>query len=535
MKKKLVAIVLGIMLCSGSVLAGCGNSEQQVGEEKAEVALGESTENITDTEDKNNSSKENHTDKLNVFINMPWYEVDSFTGIIPEEIKKQTGVDLEVTLATDANQLGVMIGSGDIPDLVFTDVELDRLSNSNLCYSYTELEEQFGASFNEKSNEIKNIARSLSSDGDYYTMLTLYNTNEEMAELKVGAPGQCCIYYRKDLLKKLGNPEMNTVEDLMNVLELCKTEFPDMVPLGLGGVWKFQWLSNWLGLDQYNPETGDFYFDASAPGYKNFLKTANMFVRKGYVTAEAYANEIEADADQLAFNNESVFYVWYISSDALARLNREIKKVVPDGEWGILPRLSSVANYSAGRGWAGAFVSRNCSNPEAAARLLTYLHSTEGGHTSMWGREGIEYELDTDGVPQFSEEFLKARSDGKLNELYNFRFNFGASSIDEIYLLNSGLDSELLDAISTYGTNRVNFPEIAIAAPKSSSDEGVILSKLNEIVKSYDAKVIFAASDEEFESNYQEYIDALKKTGLDQYNSYMKQAIAEAKNDLEQE
>lgn len=532
MRKRITIASMVILLCLGNILTACGKSSPSAAEnnetEKEEVAVDQEGSGAENT-----SADVKETDKLSIFINMPWYEVDSFTGIIPDEIKRNTGVDLDVTLATDANQLGVMIGSGDLPDMIFTDVELDRLSNSSLCYSYTELEEEFGASFAEKDDEYKNIGRALSADGDYYTMLNVYSTNEEMSNLKVGAPGQCCIYYRKDLMEQLGNPKMETVEDFMGVLEQCKTEFPDKVPLGLGGVWKFQWLTNWLGLDQYNPETGDFYFDASAPKYKDFLKTANTFARNGYVTAEAYANEIEADSHQQAYNDECVFYVWYISSDSLAGLNKEIQKVVPEAEWGVLPRLSQSESYSAGKGWAGAFVSRNCSNPEAAAKLLTYLHSTEGSRTSMWGREGVEYELDADGVPQFTDEFLQVRSDGKLNEVYNFRFNFGSTSLIEIYLLNSGLDPEILEAISTYGKTYVNYPEVAIAAPKSNSDEGVILAKLNEIVKSYDAKVIFAASDEEFESCYQEYMDALKQSGVEQYNSYMEQAIKDAKEILE--
>ena len=530
MRKKIIVTSMVVLLCLGNILAGCGKSEQPAqGEEKekietVDVGNGEET-SAADTQE---------TDRLNVFINMPWYEVDSFTGIIPEEIKKQTGVELDVTLATDANQLGVMIGSGDLPDLIFTDVELDRLSNSSLCYSYSELEKEFGASFAEKDDEVKNIGRALSADGDYYTMLNNYSTNEEMDGLKIGAPGQCCIYYRKDLMEQLGNPELNTVEDFMDVLEQCKTEFPDMVPLGLGGVWKFQWLSNWLGLEQYNAETGEFYFDASAPKYKDFLKTANSFARNGYVTAEAYANEIEADSHQQAYNNECVFYVWYISSDVIAGLNKETQKVAPEAEWNVLPRLSQTESYSAGKGWAGAFVSRSCSNPEAAAKLLTYLHSNKGAQSYMWGREGVDYEIDADGVPQFTDEFLQVRSEGRLNEVYNFRFNFGATAINEIYLLNSGLEPELLESISTYGKTYRNYPEVAIAAPKSNSDEGVILAKLNEIVKSYDSKTIFAASDEEFESCYQEYMDALKQSGVEQYNSYMEQAIKDAKEILEQ-
>ncbi len=127
MKKKIVNRILCGMLTLGCVLGS-----------QAGVML---------------ASADEATDTLDVFINMSWYPNDSFTGIIPDLIKEETGVDLNVTIATDSNQLGVMIGSGELPDLVFTDTELDRLSNPNVCYSYTELESDYGASFAEAREE----------------------------------------------------------------------------------------------------------------------------------------------------------------------------------------------------------------------------------------------------------------------------------------------------------------------------------------------------------------------------------------------
>lgn len=524
-----MAMLLGTAVLASSFLTGCSGSSGQT----APPAAGESetAEPKTGEEVKADTGS---TDTLDVFINMSWYPIDSFTGAIPELIREKTGVDLNVTIATDSNQLGVMIGSGEIPDLVFTDVELDRLSNPNVCYSYTELEELYGASFAEAREDAKNICSSLSTDGNYYTLLNNYNTNEEWANLQLGAPGQSCILYRKDLLEKMGNPPINTMEDFLNVLEQCKTEYPDMVPFGLGGYWKFQVLENFMGVysNQFNPETGEYYYEASAPGYKDFLKTANQMARNGYVTAEAYANENEADGHQLAYNNGSVFYTWFLSYNNFIQLQTETKKINPDAEWALLPKLGSSGQIGTGIGWAGAFVSKNCKNPEAAARLLTYLHSEEGRKASMWGREGIDFTMGENGVPEFSEDYKAARSDGSFNEKYNSLFYFGSTAIDELYMNYSGLDQNLLDVFSSYGKGYQNFPEVGVAKPVSSTDEGVIFTKMEELRKSYEAKVIFTSSDEAFESAYEEYMTALEKTGLTTYNDYMKQAILDAKTDL---
>lgn len=529
MKKKLVALFLCSVMITGAALSGCGTSSADSPDSRQEVPEAAEKEISPDSQ-----TTDQALDTLDIFVNFSWYPVDSFTGIIPDLIKEKTGVDLNVTVATDNSQLGVMIGSGEIPDLVFTDVELDRLSNPNVCISYPELEEKYGADFSGARKVAVDIAKSLSSDDTYYTLLNNFNTNEEWANLQVGAPGQTCIYYRKDLVEKLGNPQIQTLDDFMSVLEQCKTAYPDMAPFGLGGNSKFQAIASAMGVsaDQYNPETGDYYYEASSPSYKSFLQTANQMARNGYVTAEAYANENEADGHQSAYNNGCVFYTWFLSYSNFVQLQTESRKINPEAEWALLPRLGDKGAIGTARGWAGTFVSKDCSNPEAAARILTYLHSEEGRRAAMWGREGIDYTLGENDVPIFSEEFKISRQDGSFNEKYNALFYFGSSAIEELYMNYSGLDEDILAAFTTYGKNYKNYPEIGVSLPLSSTDEGIIYAKMEELKKSYEAKVIFAASDEEFESSYQEYMDALEATGLSTYNEYMRSAIQENKKML---
>lgn len=508
MKKRIVASALSLILAGSSLITGI-----QVKEVKAE-----------------------EVDTLNVFINMPWYPIDSFTGIIPDLIKEKTGVDLEVTVATDTNQLGVMISAGELPDLIFTHDEggaLSRLSNSKICYSYPELEE-YGADFSEVNEENKNIAKSFSEDDSYYTLLNNYSTKEEWDNLKIGAPGQAGIFVRQDIMDELGNPKIESMEDFMNVLAMCKENYPDMVPLGLGGYWKSESIKNEMGLykNQYDAETGEYYYEASAPGYKEFLQTMNEMARKGYITAEAYATESESDTHQTAYNNGCVFYTWYLSYSNLAQLQRETQKIHPEAEWRVLPYFGEgcIGNNA---GTAGCFVSKNCSNPEAAARLLTYLHSQEGRRASLWGREGVEYTLGDDGVPVFSQEYMDARDNGELYTTYNTMFYFGSTLCDEIYMNFSGVDQATLDDFYTYSPKFVNYPELGMAKPVSSSNEGVIYTKLEDLRKNYEAKVIFAGSDDDFEKYYDEYMEALEKTGVQEYNDYMKESIQESVQELE--
>jgi putative aldouronate transport system substrate-binding protein len=153
---------------------------------------------------------------LKVFINMPWYPTKTFTGIIPEEITRQTGVKLDVTVAVDANQLGVMIASGELPDLIYTDGLHDRLSNANVCYDYDSLISKYKLDWKISPLQRGN-ALSFSSGGKLYCVLNHFSPIEEWKKTSFGVPMEPSLFVRKDLLDQLDNPPLNTLDDLTKV------------------------------------------------------------------------------------------------------------------------------------------------------------------------------------------------------------------------------------------------------------------------------------------------------------------------------
>ena len=526
MRKKVLATLLAVVMLMG--ITACGNSAPY----SDETAVKEDTESAQESSSEQNTSS-NEVVTLNIFINESWWPVDTFTGIIPEAITEATGVTLNVTVTADSSQLGVMIASNELPDIVFTSTEHDRLSNSKLCYSYVELADMYGYDLGGNEEQI-NIAKSFSSDDDYYCLLNWYDTDEEWESLTVGAPGQCGIFYRKDLLDAAGIALPTTAEEFMDVLGQCKEAYPDMTPFGLGGTWKFQALSTWLGVGDSIYNGSAYYYDSSASAYKGLLKYCNELYRNGYITAEDYANENEADSHQNAYNNKCIFYSWYTSVVNLNQLNSETAKNQEGAEWALMDPIADLngevhACYGTSKGWGGTFVSKNCKDPEAAARLISFLCSEEGQKLTLWGREGIDY-VEVDGELQFSEEWLETRkSTDKMNEKFNTYFYFGTRQTISLKSDFSGIEEELAEQFTPYGVGYKNYPEIGIAMPTSATDEGVILSKLNETKKVQEAKVIFSDSDKAFETNFEEYMKAMEQIGVSTYNEYMNAKIKEVK------
>ena len=89
-----------------------------------------------------------------------------------------------------------------------------------------------------------------------------------------------------------------------------------------------------------------------------------------------------------------------------------------------------------------------------------------------------------------------------------------------------------MDAFAKNKPEKMIHPEISIAAPVSSSDEGVIRAKINEAREAELAKIYTAKTDEEFEAAYAEYMALLDKIGVQQLNEYMTNRVAEVKEDF---
>lgn len=507
MKKKMISVLLASALAMGSLTGVTVLADN----EKDEVT------------------------KLTAFVNATWYWTDQWNGIIPEEITKNTGVELDITVAADSSQLGLMIASNDLPDLVITSAEMDRLSNPNYCYAYEDLMEEYNIAGEGFTEMQKAIGRSYSSDGKYYAIKNVFNTAEDWSKVNIAA-GQGCLYYRKDIWEALGSPKMENLDDFMNVLEMVKENYPDMVPWQLGGNWKFQTLSTWIGCTGegvygYN-EDGSVVYKTSHDKYHDFLKYANELARKGYITAEAYANEKEEDAFQVPYNGNCFAFSSYLKAGNFSQITSNCTD--PDAVWEVMPSLGEGAT-EIGTGFVGTFISKSCSDPEAAMRLVDYLFSEEGRHLSRWGREGEEWNWvdQENGVVEFSDEYTEALNDPDLmKEKYNYYQYYGANAIDDVTPDFIAFSEENRKAALTYMEKYSVAPEIGIAKPVSSSDEGIIEAKLKEAVKAEEAKIIFTETDEEFEAAYENLQEIAKKIGVDQLNEYMTNRVKEVKEEL---
>ena len=87
MKKRLLALLSATVIAG--VFVGCGSGSNNVNQQDtSENAQTTGTQNSTEQ-----SSAKTTMDTLDIFINMSWYPVSKFEGIIPDIIKSKTVVE----------------------------------------------------------------------------------------------------------------------------------------------------------------------------------------------------------------------------------------------------------------------------------------------------------------------------------------------------------------------------------------------------------------------------------------------------------
>lgn len=527
MKKRVLAAFLTAVMMLES-LAGCGDAEGGTADEAADA--GETTVKEVDPNNPWMIGDPEDPIELTVFLNHTWYDTESFTGIIPEEITRRTGIKLVPTKATDYTQLGVMASSGELPDLVFTSQMMDILSDPEICYSYDELIEKYNVDWDIPESDITN-AKAFSQDDHYYFVFSHTSSNEDWAKTKA-VPMVASIQYRKDMLDELGMEEPTNLEELNNVFEAVKQKWLDVTPLVFAvTTWTLDPFKIYTGstLQSYTPnDAGGYDITAKTPEFKAYLEYCNSLYQNGYINADNFSWE-SADAEA-AMSSGKAFAVVGNTQGTGAAIKNGLAQIAPDAEIYEMKPLSDNTLINSEIGWCGTFITKNNKNPEASIRFLQFLFSEEGQKLSQWGREGIEYTLDDRGMPVFSEEWQKSIDDNTNTDLYNTNYYFGGSKILEAEARCAVQPEQYQESNDAIRATYDNQEWYVYAAPKVSDGQyKVTEDKMVDYIKTGQAKVILSADDEEFEKNYAEFIGQLDEMNVDELAAWMSPRLNDAK------
>lgn len=453
-------------------------------------------------------------------------------------IEENFGLPLNIEQPpTDAStKLGLMIASGDLPDLMsITDQDMyKQLVSAGKVWDLKTFLETYDPDSHLLKDFPEDVKQALTDTyGDWYSYPSHMESADNREVFKpddqiwvdvVEKGDNSCIIFNKDIMDELGitQEDVQTEEGFYAACEKVKTsgytvDGQSVLPVVLHAD---QWInssldaviSNNFGVVPVDAD-GNYEHKELTPGYKNALKFVNNLIQKGYLDVNTMT--IDETALKTYLDAKRVFC--WIGNQA-----QQDKTDMPWISYGPIAASNGARpvlgkNLSAGTGWIQTLVSKDCKNPEKIAKLLSWASSKEGLMVNYYGIEGTDYTVDENGIVTKTEEGQK-----ELTDVYNsnvLMWPFANTSFERSTeavpdeKTNRGEEVQLMTAFGKYETTYIydnsvlGFENSQVLEP--SSDLGLKLSQIKSYLESQKTKIVTAGSDDEFETEYQNMLDTL--------------------------
>ncbi len=449
---------------------------------------------------------------------------------------------IEQPAQDSATKLGLMIASNDLPDIIsIADSDLyKQLVEADQVWDMKTFLETYDPESHMLTDFPEDIKQALTDTyGNWYS----YPSHMNSADNRVNFPpddqiwvdvvdygSNSCIMLNKDIMDALNitQEDVSTEAGFYAACEKVKTsghqvDGKDVLPVVLH--WN-GWIGNSLdSIIAWNfgavpvDENGNYRHLELSPGYKNALKFVNTLIQKGYLDTNNLT--IDETAGKVYLDAKRVF-CWIGNQAQQDKTNMPWVSYGPiladNGARPVLPK-----SKSAGTGWIQTLVSKNCKEPEKIAKFLSWSSSREGLLTHYYGIEGTDYTIDqATGIVTRTEDGLTTYAENYDNNVLlwpfaNTSFERHTEPVPDP-TSNRGVEVALMPALGLYENtylydeSLLSFRNGTVIEP--SSDLGIKLSQVDNYLESQKAKIVTAASDDAFETEYQNMLDQLEKYSI---------------------
>lgn len=498
-------------------------------------------------------------------------------ALIVQQVADYTGgVTFEwiVPPAEARERLNIMLATDDMPDLIFfwdatimkqyieagKLLPLDSLMKENAPNTYS-------------LNYASFIDRIREDDGDFYFLPEGYNFGDE--EL-VSPESDICFSVRSGLLEELDWPKLDTLDDVYEVLTVCKERYPEMSPmaLALGPQGHLNWL-NQIGAGAHGLTyidnmvmQGDelVYFDESAQ-MKEWYAFLNRIHRDGMLDIESPVMSAEMLKQKTVAGKVFSFFGpgWEIGSEFIAYMAQNDSDEVI--HYYLMPKANeevekvSYAHYTMGLHTYGLTLTNKCKDPERFFEFYELMNTEEGwlasrgivdydftGENTFENTEGYDFVVRNDKDPiregkllleasQFMGDMWGRDENWWWNRgLENFTmFTYGEVNHPEGQYdivgdqdVSMWWEPQRVRVYDQYGlTGTTYFDYMRERAIDRSTIDGLVLApesesaiaavNMDEYLKTQLPRIIVANSEEEFEALWDEMKTKLEEYGKDAY------------------
>lgn len=476
-----------------------------------------------------------------------------FTDLIAQEMTRQSGVFLETQYSQSVDELSVMIANDHYPDFIYAKSDLSRLIEVGAIIPLDKYIEEYGQNMKALyGDQLVKLKYSL-DDPHIYSMGTFDVKNRL---LEVGGN----IQLQHAVLKELGYPKINTLEDLENALLAYKSKYPyingnETIGFSLlcdDWFW-YLGLSNPGGYLIGKPDDGQWFVDQNTlkAEYKFlnaempvFYKWLNKIYHEGLLDIESFTQK--EDVFQAKLSSGRVLATSYPHWGLQDSRNSLIQNGMDDRVFAYLPvtagseyKDQALKDYGFSGGW-GIAISKSCTDPVAAFKFLDYLCAEDTQILLNWGIEGITYTYDSygkrvelDNIPENSGLGLWAYPFPQAGKGAFDSKGDTICKLSEEKLKKSYIQTEK-DTLAAYGAEMWTdlFPsseELGVSRHGQvwqyslSSDGFEKLNKIDAYVKNCLIKMILSES-KDFDSAWKEMVAGIRSMEID--------SVTEELNDL---
>lgn len=407
-KKAGKQIVLTAGIAAATVLAACGGS----GTDTSKGQLPELTEDRYTLDASVPAWKldQKENTELTWYVNADWWDTGWGEDTVTKKIKEE--LNLDVTFITgDDTKLNTFFAGGEMPDIITI---LDAGSSAatsaqKWAYPLNELAEKYDPYFFEVASE-DTLNWFKMADGNTYGYPDYSNGQEDYDSGMLKASTAFAI--RRDIYEALGEPEMGTPEQFLEVLGKISREYPELIPFGSNSMTDNAGsleadLQNFLGVPIEN-EDGTWYDRNMDEDYLAWIHTLNEAYRLGYISDDNFSDDGTAHEDKIKAGKYACVFIGGTPQrsgplQVWRSAHPEAEYIAIDGPQSTAGNEPTLAQAGLS-GWMINYVTKDCKDPIKAIQLFTYLLSDEGGILTKYGVEGETYTINEEGLYELLPE-----------------------------------------------------------------------------------------------------------------------------------
>ncbi|PZD94484.1 ABC transporter substrate-binding protein [Paenibacillus sambharensis] len=486
--------------------------------------------------------------------------------VIGKKLQEQTGVDwkMEFLVGDSKTKSGVMIASGDYPDIIDAGGEIDKLLDAGSFIELDELIEEHGPNIKRVYGPYMDKFRQ--ADGKIYHL----PYSADIGYIPEPGIGQGAFWIQRSVLKEFNYPKIKTLDEYFDLIKQYKEKYPKVDGKETIGFVSFAGVSdNFFTLSNPAmhlagyPNDGDVIVDMEtqeAKVYqageheKRWMKKLNEINAEGLFDAESFVMNKDQYLAKLTSGRVLGYfnYAWQVgdATNNLKLAGIDEKRYAPLPivfDEGIKDQYIDPPAFVNNRGIG---ISVSAKDPVRIIQYFDNLLKEENQILVQWGVEGETYSVDENGRYYMNEQQLRDRNDPDFKRSYGFQYfeyswpRYGSASVlanGNAYAV--GNQPEVAAADYTEGDKKILeafgaktfsgyfsepderpwFPAWSINKGQGTPEQ-IFGQKASDLQKKYLPRLILAAPGE-FEAIWNEYVGEFQKLDYKGYEEFVTKIV----------